>query len=69
MSKSCSAMNGQLVAHPPGYETTQLLELVQDLKREVVSLRQEVADLRQENLKLRQEAGYWNGGAYLLSCK
>ena len=52
-------MNGQLVAHPPGYETTQLLELVQDLKREVVSLRQEVADLRQENLKLRQEAGYW----------
>ena len=52
-------MNGQLVADPPGYETTQLLELVQDLKREVVSLRQEVADLRQENLKLRQEAGYW----------
>src|SRR5208337_4224329 len=45
-------MNGQLVADPPGYETTQLLELVQDLKREVVSLRQEVADLR-------QEAGYW----------
>ena len=52
-------MNGQFVADPPGYETTQLLELVQDLKREVVSLRQEVADLRQENLKLRQEAGYW----------
>src|SRR3974377_1203374 len=52
-------MNGQLVADPPGHETTQLLELIQDLKREVVSLRQEVADLRQENLKLRQEAGYW----------
>ena len=52
-------MNGQLVADPPGYETRQLLELIQDLKREVVSLRQEVADLRQENLKLRQEAGYW----------
>src|SRR5271169_3718760 len=52
-------MNGQLVADPPCYETRQLLELVQDLKREVVSLRQEVADLRQENLKLRQEAGYW----------
>ncbi len=52
-------MNGQLVADPPGYETTRLLELIQDLKREVVSLRQEVADLRQENLKLRQEAGYW----------
>ena len=44
---------------PPGYETTQLLEIIQDLKREVASLRQEVADLRQENLKLRQEAGYW----------
>ena len=52
-------MNGQLVADPPCYETTQLLELVQDLKREVVSLRQEVADLRRENLQLRQEAGYW----------
>jgi transposase len=52
-------MNGQLVADPPGYETTQFLELVQDLKREVVSFRQEVADLRQENLRLRQEAGYW----------
>jgi cell division septum initiation protein DivIVA len=52
-------MNGLLVADPPGYETTQLLELIQDLKREVVSLRREVADLRRENLQLRQEAGYW----------
>ncbi len=50
-------MNGQLVADSSRYETTQLLELVQDLKREIVSLRQEVADLRRENLKLRQEAG------------
>jgi transposase len=52
-------MNGQLVADRPSYDTTQLLELVQDLRREVVSLRQEVADLRRENLELRQEAGYW----------
>jgi transposase len=52
-------MNGQLVMDLPGYETTQLLDFIQDLKREVVSLRREVADLRRENLQLRQEAGYW----------
>jgi len=52
-------MDGQLVADPPDYETTRLLDLIQDLRREIVTLRQEVADLRQENLKLRQEAGYW----------
>lgn len=42
----------------PGRQTLQLLDLIRDLKREVVSLRQEVADLRRENLELRQEAGY-----------
>jgi len=52
-------MNGQLVADLPSYETSQLLELIQDLEQEVSSLRREVADLRQENLKLRQESGYW----------
>jgi len=52
-------MSGQLVLDLPGYETTQLLEIIQDLKEEVAALRREVADLRQENLKLRQEAGYW----------
>jgi len=52
-------MSGQLVIDLPGYETPQLLDLIQDLRREVASLRQEVADLRRENLQLRQEAGYW----------
>lgn len=66
-------MNGQLVECIPGHDATKVLELVQNLKWEVVSLRQEVADLRRENaelrrenadlrrqnLELRQEAGYW----------
>lgn len=52
-------MSGQLVLDPPSCETTQLLDLIQELKREVASLRQEVADLRRENLQLRQETGYW----------
>jgi transposase len=59
-------MNGQLVESLPGHDAREVLELIQDLKREVVSLRQEVADLRcenaelrRQNLELRQEAGYW----------
>jgi transposase len=52
-------MNGQLVECIPVHNATKVLELVQDLKREVVSLRQEVAELRRQNLELRQEAGYW----------
>jgi transposase len=52
-------MNGQLVADVPDINTVQLLEVIRDLKREVVSLRREVADLRRENLILRNEAGYW----------
>ena len=66
-------MNGLLVECIPGHDATQVLELVRDLKREVVSLRQEVAELRGENAELRrentelrrqnlellQEAGYW----------
>ena len=52
-------MSGQLVIDLPGYETAQLLEVIQDLTEEVASLRREVADLRRENLGLRQEAGYW----------
>jgi transposase len=66
-------MNGQLVDWIPGQDAAEVLELLQDLQREVISLRQEVADLRQENaelrrhnaelrrqnLELRQEAGYW----------
>lgn len=59
-------MNGQLVEFVADHDATSLLELVRDLKREVLSLRQEVANLRAENaalrrqnLELRQEAGYW----------
>src|SRR3990172_11918941 len=52
-------MNGQLVECIAGENARKVLELVQDLKREVVSLRQEVADLRRQNLELRQEVGYW----------
>lgn len=66
-------MNGQLVARSPGHDAAGVLELLQDLQREVVSLRREVANLRYENaelqqenaalrrqnLELRQEAGYW----------
>jgi len=66
-------MNGQLVEWMPGEVETEGLELLQDLRREVVALRQEVADLRHQNaelrrenaelrrrnLELRQEAGYW----------
>src|SRR4030065_260999 len=66
-------MNGLLVECIPGHDATQVLELVRDQKREVVSLRQEVAELRGENAELRrentelrrqnlvllQEAGYW----------
>jgi transposase len=59
-------MYGPLVECISGHDVTTVLELCQDLKREVVSLRQEVADLRRENadlrrqnLELRQEAGYW----------
>lgn len=59
-------MNGQLVECIPGHRAADVLELLQDLQREVVSLRQEVgdlrrenADLRRQNLELRQDAGYW----------
>jgi transposase len=59
-------MNGQLLERIPAHDMPGLLELVQNLQREVVSLRQEVselrrenAELRRENLQLRQQAGYW----------
>ena len=52
-------MNGQLVDWIPDQDRAQVLELLQDLRHEVVALRQEVADLRRENLELRQQAGYW----------
>lgn len=59
-------MNGQLIEWKPGQDEAGVLELLRDLRREVVALREEVADLRHQNaelrrrnLELRQEAGYW----------
>lgn len=59
-------MDGQLLERISADDTAGLLELLWDLRREVVSLRGEVADLRRENaelrrenLDLRQQAGYW----------
>ncbi len=52
-------MSGQIVMDRRGSNTSQLLEFVQELKREVASLRKELAEVRRENLILRQEAGYW----------
>jgi hypothetical protein len=39
-------MDGRLLERIPSEQRVGLLDLVQDLRREVVSLRQEVADLR-----------------------
>ena len=59
-------MNGQLLERIPAYDPVGLLEVVQNLQREVLALRQEVSDLRRENaelrrenFELRQQAGYW----------
>jgi transposase len=52
-------MGGQVVMERRGFKSSQLLELVQELKQEVASLREELAEVRRENLILRQEAGYW----------
>jgi transposase len=48
-------MEDALVVPPPAAWQTELLELVGQLRREVVDLRQEVTDLRRENANLRQE--------------
>ena len=52
-------MDGTLVDLRPATEPTDLLDLVQQLRREVLELRQEVAGLRRENVELRQQANYW----------
>ncbi|MGE5755695.1 MAG: IS66 family transposase [Planctomycetaceae bacterium] len=52
-------MDGTLVDLLPATEPTDLLDLVQQLRREVLELRQEVAGLRRENVELRQQANYW----------
>jgi transposase len=42
-------------------DTGDWVELIRELRREVVELRGEVAGLRRENLELRQQVGYWKG--------
>jgi transposase len=48
-------MNGLLVEGMPGQGEGGVLELLQDLRREVVALRQQVADLHHQNAELRRE--------------
>jgi transposase len=59
-------MEDTLFAPLPSTEPTDLLELVRQLRREVLELRREVAELgrenselRRENSELRQQVGYW----------
>jgi transposase len=58
-------MGGQLVQvcfpsdERPSDPSTQLIALVEDLRREVGELRVEVHRLQRENLELRQQVGYW----------
>jgi transposase len=43
----------------PSDSTTELMALVQDLRREMSQLHAKVDRLERENLELRQQAGYW----------
>jgi transposase len=52
-------MEDTLVDPLPAAEPADLLELVRQLRCEVLELRQEVAELRRENSELRQQVGYW----------
>jgi transposase len=52
-------MEDMLVDPLPAAEPADLLELVRQLRCEVLELRQEVAELRRENSELRQQVGYW----------
>jgi transposase len=52
-------MEDTLVSPLPATESTDLAELIRQLRCEVAELRQEVGSLRRENLELRQQVGYW----------
>jgi transposase len=55
-------MDGLLVeARRQESDTGDWVELIRELRREVVELRGEVAALRRENFELRQQVGYWKG--------
>jgi len=52
-------MEDTLVEPLPASAPADFLELVRQLRHEVLELRQEVAELRRENYELRQQVGYW----------
>lgn len=53
-------MDSQLTAVCcPEYPATELVTLVQELRRDVAALRDRVHHLERENLELRMQAGYW----------
>jgi transposase len=52
-------MEDTLIEPLPASAPADLLELVRQLRHEVLELRQEVAELRRENSELRQQVGYW----------
>jgi transposase len=52
-------MQPTLVAPHPTIESVDLIDLVQQLRTEVIELRKEVADLRGDNFDLRKQVGYW----------
>ena len=53
-------MDGLLLEEiPQEADVGGYIELLRELRLEVVQLRNEVASLRRENLELRQQVGYW----------
>jgi len=54
-------MDGTLVIPSPAGAPADLLNLVQQLLREVLTLRHEVDSLRRENVELKQQANYLEG--------
>jgi hypothetical protein len=52
-------MEDTVVEPLPASAPADFLELVRQLRHEVLELRQEVAELRRENYEMRQQVGYW----------
>jgi transposase len=52
-------MEETLVAPHPTTESVDLIDLVQQLRTEVIELRNQIADLRCDNFDLRKHVGYW----------
>lgn len=51
-------MDGSLVEYLPDTQPADLVDLVQQLRCEVLGLCQDVASLRRENVELKQQANY-----------